>query len=266
MFQKQIRDDSGNIAYWVSEKNAPDKKTIFFLHGLTADHTMFARQIPFFEDDYNIITWDAPAHGLSRPYRDFTYEKAAHGVRAILDAENVPKAILAGQSMGGFISQSFIRRYSERAEAFISIDSTPYGNVYYSRSDRWWLRQVGWMAELYPEKLLKSAMAKQVSRTAEAEANMRSMLAPYGKKELCRLMGIGFGGFLEDNADMAIPCPVLLICGEKDITGKVKTYNREWAKRTGHPIVWIRNAGHNANVDDPAAVNKAIRDFLEKLR
>ncbi|MGX8688260.1 MAG: alpha/beta fold hydrolase, partial [bacterium] len=155
-------------------------------------------------------------------------------------------------------------RYPQRVRAFISIDSTPYGD-YYSASDKWWLRQVEWMAGLFPEKLLRSAMAAQTAMTREGRENMRQMISVYSKKELCHLMGIGFAGFLEDNTDLDIPCPVLLILGEKDRTGKVTAYNREWTKRTGYPLRVIRGAGHNANVDNPGAVNRCILNFLAKL-
>ena len=59
--------------------------------------------------------------------------------------------------------------------------------------------------------------------------------------------------------------PDAFAVGEKDQTGKVKAYNRLWAQRTGFPLVWIPKAAHNANVDNPQAVNSAIKDFLLSL-
>ena len=264
MVEYCYEDGFGKVVYWMAEELVPSRGTIFFLHGLTADHTMFEKQISLFKRFYNILTWDAPAHGRSRPYEGFTYGKAAECLNNILDRHGIESVILVGQSMGGFISQSLISRYPERVRAFISIDSTPYGD-YYSRSDKWWLRQVEWMAGLFPDRLLRSAMASQTALTGEGRENMRQMLSVYSKKELCRLMGIGFAGFLEDNRELDIPCPVLLIVGEKDRTGKVMIYNREWTKRTGYPLKVIRGAAHNANVDNPGAVNRSILDFLTKL-
>lgn len=264
MLQYYIEDSFGKVFYWIEEEMDPSRATIFFLHGLTADHTMFEKQILLFKRFCNILTWDAPAHGRSRPYVPFTYGNAAECLKKILDRHKIGSVILVGQSMGGFISQSFISRYPDRVRAFISIDSTPYGD-YYSVSDKWWLRQVEWMAKLFPEKLLRTAMADQTALTAEGRTNMRQMISVYSKKELCHLMGIGFAGFLEDNRELDIPCPVLLILGEKDKTGKVVAYNREWAKRTGYPLKVIRGAGHNANVDNPGAVNRCILNFLTKL-
>lgn len=264
MVEYCMEDAGGKVVYWMAEEMVPSRGTLFFLHGLTADHTMFEKQIRLFKRFYNILVWDAPAHGRSRPYEGFTYEKAAECLKRILDRHEIEKVILIGQSMGGFISQSLISRYPERVRAFISIDSCPYGD-YYSKSDKWWLRQVEWMARLFPDRLLRSAMASQTAVTREGRENMRQMLSVYGKDELCRLMGIGFGGFLEDNRELDIHCPVLLILGEKDRTGKVAGYNREWTRRTGYPLKVIRGAGHNANVDDPGAVNRCILDFLTRL-
>ena len=118
------------------------------------------------------------------------------------------------------------------------------------------------MAHLYPLRLMKKAMAKQVSSTQQSYDGMMRMLSPYGKNELCHLMGLGYAGFLDDNCDLEIPCPVLLILGENDRTGKVAQYNREWTRRTGYPLKIIRGAAHNANVDRPQEVNACIGDFL----
>ena len=265
MKERSIQTEWGTVAYWVSGSWEENRDTIFFLHGLTADHTMFSFQYPHFEKDFNIVSWDAPAHGKSRPFDTFTYEKAALIAKKILERSQASSAIFVGQSMGGFITQSVIKRYPALVKAFISIDSTPFGETYYSRSDRWWLKQVEWMARLYPLDLMKKAVAWQVSATQTARQNMLEMLDSYDKKELCRLMGIGFAGFLEDNCNLEIHCPTLLLLGEKDQTGKVKAYNQAWAKKTGYPLVIIPGARHNANVDQPDAVNREISAFIASL-
>ena len=260
-----LETGKGTLYYVQTEDWKENADTIFFLHGLTADHTMFEEQFPFFEKEYNVLAWDAPGHGRSRPFEEFDFEDSSQYIKTILDDLNVKSVILAGQSLGGYFSQSFIRRYPDRVKAFISLDSTPYGSGYYSKADIWIIRQVEWMAHLYPFGMMKKAMAKQVSMTQEAYDNMLEMLEPYDKNELCHLMGIGYAGFLEDNCDLSIPCPVLLILGEHDRTGKVAQYNRAWAQRTGYPLKVIKGAAHNVNVDRPLEVNISIRDFLHGI-
>lgn len=255
--------EHGAVHYWYSNIGASE--TLVFLHGLTADHRLFDSQISAFRETYNCLVWDAPAHGASRPYSGFSYPDCAEVLHAILDLHHIETPILIGQSMGGYVIQSFLLRYPRRAKAFISIDSCPYGARYYSRSDKWWLCQIEWMAKCYPFHALKSAVAKQCTTGARSEENMRSMLETYSKQELCHLMGLGFAGFLEDNRDLTIPCPVLLIVGEKDVTGKVRAYNKAWAAATGYPIHWINDAAHNANDDQPDLVNAKIEAFIQSI-
>ena len=262
LIERRLKTSYGDVHYWISEKLTADRITLFFLHGLTASHDLFNGQIEFFADKYNILTWDAPAHGASRPYEDFTYEKAALDAKKILDDNGIREAVFIGQSMGGFITQSVIKRFPEVVKGFVSIDSTPFGEKYYSRSDKWWLRQIEWMSGLYPDKALRKAIAKQCTTTDHAYKNMIAMHSVYSKKELCHLLGIGFAGFLEDNCDIEIKCPVLLILGREDNTGKVQSYNRQWSEDLGVPITWIENAAHNSNDDDPKTVNMAIETFL----
>jgi pimeloyl-ACP methyl ester carboxylesterase len=265
MKEKLLQTEKGNIFYLQSENWDAGAETIFFLHGLTADHSMFDEQTAYFKNEYNVLAWDAPGHGKSRPFEEFDFGDAAGYMKAILDEHAVTKVVLAGQSLGGYFAQAFIKRYPDRAKAFISIDSTPYGLEYYSKFDTWILKQIGRMADLYPFGWMKRAMAKQVSATQKAYDNMMRMLAPYTKSELCRLMGNAYAAFLKDNCDLRIPCPVLLILGEKDVTGKVAKYNKEWAEKTGYPLEIIKGAAHNANVDKPREVNDRIRDFLATL-
>lgn len=255
-----VRDSFGDIAYWRTDI-LPTRQTLFFLHGLTGDHTMFEPQISAFCGDFNIIAWDAPAHGESRPYTKFTYENAAEGIAKILEKCRISRVILIGQSMGGFIAQAFICRHPEAVAGFVAIDSTPYGD-YYSRSDMWWLRQVGWMSMIFPERFLKRAIAWQNALTEAGRENMLKMIKMYNKSELCRLMKIGYAGFLEDNRPLEIPCPTVLLVGEKDRTGKVKKYNREWSRRAGFPLIRIPNAAYNSNVDNPEAVNEVIKGLI----
>lgn len=95
----------------------------------------------------------------------------------------------------------------------------------------WWLRQIEWMSMCFPHKLLKKSIAKSCTYTADSYKNMLTALQPYSKKELCHLMGIGYAEFLEENGDLEITCPTLLLVGEYDRTGKVKQYCNAWSKK-----------------------------------
>lgn len=265
MKKQKITNLRGTIFYWISDSLIEERDTLVFLPGLTANHTMFQGQLEFFKNNYNLLTWDTPAHGESRPYIDFSYSNIVEDLKTIFDVNNIKSPIIIGQSFGGYIAQSFIEKYPKLVKAFIGIDTTPYGKEYYSKFDQWMLRQIEWMAHLYPYEIMKKILAKQVSLTQNGYDNMISMIDIYSKDELCHLMGLGYSSFLENNKDIVITCPVLILLGDNDKTGKVKKYCEQWAKKTGFPLEIISNAAHNSNVDNPKEVNESIKRFIEKL-
>lgn len=257
--EKSITSENGRTYYWVS---FTDKEvTLVFLPGLTANHSLFEKQIVYFQDKYNIVVWDCPCHGKSRPYENFSYANVALELNSILLAEGVGKVVIIGQSLGGMIGQYYINAYPEGVIAFVAIDSAPFGD-YYSRSDFFWLNQIEWMSKMFPDKLLRSSMAKICGVTSEARVRMEQMLSDYTKRELCHLMYIGEAAFIPENKIINLPCKVLLILGEKDQVGKVASYNKKWAERTGYPLKVIPDAAHNSNDDRPEEVNKIIEAFL----
>ncbi|MDD3278931.1 MAG: alpha/beta fold hydrolase [Lachnospiraceae bacterium] len=87
---------------------------------------MFEKQVSYFEKQFKVLCWDAPAHGKSRPYVNFTYHSAAKHLKDILEKEHIKKAVFIGQSMGGYIIQTFLKQYEEFAIGFVGIDTAPF--------------------------------------------------------------------------------------------------------------------------------------------
>lgn len=261
MEKKQLETGNGPVAYWISK--CQSEITLVFLHGLTADHTLFEKQISYFGEHYNLLCWDSPSHGKSRPYSGFSYSNAAKNLKEIIEREQIKNAVFIGQSMGGYITQTYMKQYPDEVKGFIGIDTCPFGLDYYSKSDMWWLRQIEWMSMCFPHKILVKSIAKSCTYTKVAYQNMLTALQPYSKKELCYLMGIGYAGFLEENCNLEITCPTLLLVGQYDKTGKVKQYCDAWHEKTNFPLHVIPQAAHNSNFDNSEVVNQEIDSFLQ---
>lgn len=259
MTEKYVESSRGRTYYWTAGSG---KTALVMLHGLSADHTLFEKQVEYFSPRCRVIVWDNPAHARSRPYRDFSYDNCAEELLSILDAEHIEKPLLVGQSMGGYVIQAFLAAYPQRCAGFVGIDTCPFGAQYYSKSDLWWLCQVGWLSRLYPDGILQRGIAASCSRTAYARANMTAALSYYTKKELCALLDTGYRAFIAANRELSIPCPVLLLVGEYNRTGKVHAYCNAWSRACGYELQIIKGAAHNSNADAPEQVNAAIESFL----
>lgn len=264
MEHKTIRNERGTVHYWISRGKDEKSITLVFTHGLTADHTMYEKQVEYFRDKYTVITWDVPLHGQSRPYTDFSYENTAKDLYQILEQEEIEKVLLAGMSMGGYPSQMFAYKYPERTLGFVAIDTTPFGHGYYSKSDLWWLKKVAPMSKWFGASMLRKSMAKSVSVTDYSYQKMMEMLAPLSKAEIIEQMDIAYGKFVEENQDITLKCPVLILLGDQDKTGRVGQYCREWAKQTGYPLHIVKNAAHFSNGDNAKQVNCEIETYLKK--
>jgi len=262
MEHKFINSERGEVHYWINRGIGVNAKCIVFTHGLTANHMMFEKQVAFFSDKYIVIVWDVPLHGKSRPYKNFSYMNAAIELKNILDTENIDKVILVGMSMGGYPSQEFAHLYPEKVLAFIALDTTPFGLDYYSKLDKWWLKQVGRIAKWIPNGLLRTSMAKSVTKTQYAYNLMLKMLLPSGKQDIIEQLDIAYRGFLKENKNVKYNFPVLILLGQFDKTGKVKQYCEAWAKKENYPLHIIKNASHFANADNPESVNHEISNFI----
>ncbi len=269
MTEKCFLTGCGVIHYWTNEMS-PERETLVFLPGLTADHHLFDKQLEAFAEKYNLFVWDAPGHAASRPFElSFTLMDKATWLHEILEKEGVLRPVLIGQSMGGYVAQCFLQKYPGEAAGFVSIDSAPLKRCYVTGAEIWALKRTEPMYRAFPWKFLREIGSGGCSETEYGRSLMRHFIDSYTKEEYCALAGHGFGMLAEAmEADLPykIDCPAILICGERDHAGSAKQYNRRWAEKEGLPLFWIKGAGHNANTDRPDEVNRIIHTFIRTLK
>ena len=264
--EKTLNTPYGVVHYWTSFIDK-EKPWLIFLPGLTADRHLFDKQVEGLSEKYNCLTWDAPAHGLSRPFElKFTMEDIVEYLHDILETENIKEPILIGQSMGGYISQVYMELYPDSVAGFISIDSCPLKRRYYTGWELALLKRTKWMYMSIPWKFLIWWGTRGTAMSEYGRKVMRQFIVSYEKEEYCNLADHGFrivAESVEADRPYDIKCPVLLLCGKKDYAGSAKRYNRQWTKQDGHPLIWLKNAGHNSNTDVPDKVNQLIDEFVK---
>lgn len=263
MQEKQMQSTNGPINYWLGG-NQSAASCIVCIHGMLADHTIFNEQLSFFKKDYKMIALDVPDHGKSRLYNDFTFERTAYELESILDAEQVDKAILIGQSMGGYICQEFGILFPEKVEAMIAVDSHPFGYTYYRKWERLLLTNIWKWASFFPYQMLLKIIARNANDTKSAYQTTLELVQTYDKKELIAIMEHVLRQFFERKDPVSFPFPVLLVVGEKEMTGFIKKYNIAWAKKEGYPLAVISNAAHNSNMDNANEFNAIVEGFLKQ--
>jgi pimeloyl-ACP methyl ester carboxylesterase len=264
MQERHIETPRGNVYYWIRKHKRRPTAATLFLHGLTADHTLFDRQIDAFSEHATVIVADLPLHGKSRPYRDFSFRHAAEDLCKLLKEEGMEKVAVVGQSAGGYAAQAIALFHPEAVDAFVFVGSTPFGSKYYTPFELFFSNRFAAIAKLYPYSLYCRLATKNASATPEGQAAFHKMLVDLGKAGMLEAAEQYYKDFIRyEEAEFS--CPVLLTIGEMDVTGYVKKYNEMWRERTGYPFLRIPCAAHNANYDNPEFFNRNVLDFLKEI-
>jgi pimeloyl-ACP methyl ester carboxylesterase len=219
---------------------------------------MWRGQIAPLSKKYKLVLWDMRGHGRSdypEDLSEYSEAKTVADMAALLDAVGARQAIVGGLSLGGYMSLAFHATHPERVEALLIIDTGPGYRKDEARDG--WNRNAIKTAERYEAEglsLLNSGSAER--RTAQhrdatglARA-ARGMLAQKNARVIESLPGI--------------KVPSIVVVGEKD-TPFLAASDYMAAKIPNAEKAVIPDAGHAANIDNPAAFNAALEAFLAKL-
>ena len=104
-------------------------ETIVFVHGAGGNHLSWWQQIPVYRERYRCVTYEVRGWGQSRDDSGEGRTAFARDLGELMDALEIPEAVLVGQSMGGFTILPFAVRNPDRvrgllmADTFLGIDS-----------------------------------------------------------------------------------------------------------------------------------------------
>lgn len=250
----KLERDGVNLYYEVHGTRGP---VILLSHGYSATSAMWEGQIAALTRNHRLVLWDMRGHGQSDYPEDpslYSEEATVADMAAILDAAGAEKAIVGGLSLGGYMSLAFHEAHPERVIALLIIDTGPGFKKDEAREA--WNANALRTAErferdgLSPLKSLTPEMATSRHRSAEGLARAgRGMLTQRDAHVI--------------NALPSIRVPSLVIVGAKD-TPFLAAADYMAAKIPGARKVVIADAGHASNIDQPAAFNEAVIDFLKR--
>ena len=107
----------------VYESHGAGDCALVFVHGWTCSRALWLHQAPIYSK-YRSILVDLPGHGQSdKPEMDYNLEFFARSLNAVLAAENISRIVLVAHSMGGPVSNMFLRLFPKLVSGIIYLDS-----------------------------------------------------------------------------------------------------------------------------------------------
>ena len=246
---------SGEAGVAIHYEVAGEGPALILTHGYSSTGEMWAGQIAPLSQHFKVVTWDMRGHGASDyPEDQRAYSEAATvaDMAALLDAVGAKDAIVGGLSLGGYMSLAFHRAHPDRTRALLIIDTGPgYKND--QARDGWNANAIA-RAERFEADgfgdLSKASAEVRLARHRDASGLARAargMLTQRDARVIESLPGVAV--------------PAIVIVGAND-TPFLAASDYMAAKIPGAKKVVIPDAGHSANIDQPAAFNAALLDFL----
>ena len=250
---------------------------IIFIHEFASDMRGWESQIRHLSRRYRCITYNARGYPPSEVPEDaasYSWQFAADDIDAVMWGLKIKRAHLVGSSMGGYAALQFELRYPGKASAIVAAGvgsgSPP------SQRDAW-LRETSVLSRIF----LDHGMGSMAERMARGPARIQLKYKdPDGWQEfVARLRqhsALGMSNTmahcqalrpsLHDLRDQLsqITVPVLLAVGDEDV--RCLDTNLMLKSALPNAGLWIcPNTGHAINLEEPAAFNAEIQDFLSAV-
>ena len=127
------RSDHTTIRYTAS--GPAGGPALVLIHGWGCNRTDFDAVTDHHPDDHRVLAIDLAEPGESRSTRDvWTMDEFARDVAAVLEAESVTTAVVAGHSLGGAVAVEVARLLPGTVSHVIALDSLTYLSLFPAQS------------------------------------------------------------------------------------------------------------------------------------
>jgi pimeloyl-ACP methyl ester carboxylesterase len=261
----QVNSAGAAIHYWMMGDGNP----VLLLHPFPANHEFWLPVAETLTGRYRVILPDLRGHGDSDIGEGpATMEKHAADIARVMDDADIGRAPLIGVSIGGYLIFEFWRRFRGRVAALGLCNTKAQADAAEARAAR--LQAANDVLHRGTEPFLESMIPRLLSRTTretrpdlvDGALRMMRKMSPEDIAQVQR-------GMAErpDSVETlkTIDVPVLLLTGEED--GMTGANEAEFMRQRipGSQMSVIPRAGHYAAWEQPEAVARILRQFLDAL-
>lgn len=251
---------------------------LVLVHGFPLDRSIWSAQVRGLAEAARVIAPDlrgfgesavSSASSASGATAGTTMDDYASDIAGLLDALDIPKAVVGGVSMGGYVAMAFQRKHADRLRGLVLVDTRAGPDSAEARKSR---DDAAALVRSKGSAAVAAQMIAKMLTPATAAADERMLRA------LTDLMGaqpvegvVAALAAIRDRPDSTasnakISVPTLVVCGAEDTLIPPKESE---ALRDGIPkarLALIAGAAHLPNLEKPDAFNGVVREFLTGLR
>lgn len=241
------------------------KPWITFSHALCNDLSLWDDQADLLRDDFRILRYDHRGLGRTEaPEGPYSFPMLIADALALLNHVRAERTHWCGLSIGGMMGYGLAQQHGDRLLSLIACDSRPdappdYQAYFQHRID---VAAVDGMEGLVESTIERWFTPASVAANIPVLEKVRGMIRATdrtGHAGCCEaLKTLAFGARLGE-----ISVPTLILGGAEDKGAPPEALADAAKAIPGARHVIIPEAGHISNLENPAAFNAALKEFLD---
>ena len=250
----------------ISFSDSGEGKVIVLLHGFLESKEIWEAYIQTLSKKYRVIAIDLPGHGKSDIfYKTNSMEMMAKAVKHVIDVLEIKKCVIAGHSMGGYVTLAFAELFPKQLKGIALINSSTFADSTEKKKDR--LRVVelikndrlNYISELInklfaPENLKKFKLEgeglKRIARNTRKNGAIAALLGMRERPARTALL-------------QQIKVPFFFVFGMKDTIVSFEKNLPVAMLPKKNNICISEHSGHLSFIEDKEITLKRFKEFLK---
>jgi 3-oxoadipate enol-lactonase len=235
-----------------------DGEPIVFCHGLGGNHAIWWQQIGPFAQRYCVITWDQRGFGNSTARNGRTgIDEAAGDLIAVLDALQMPRAHLVGQSMGAFVALRAALNHPDRARSLVLSTTLAGADPRHTRALRAAVPD-------RPRRDRHPVVSVDFSRAQPDLVVLYNLISSFGTKPPVGEMLEAMATHEFDDGELAaLALPTLFLAAGDDELCPPAVMKTASARVPGGQFGVLPGASHSVFYEQPAIWTDAVLEFID---
>jgi 3-oxoadipate enol-lactonase len=261
---------SKEIAYEGRGSSGPP---LLLVHGFPLDRRMWRGQLDGLADQARVVALDLPGFGQSQAQGEgqqpISMAELGERVIQVANALGFDRFVLGALSMGGYIAQAMLARHRGRLMGLALMDTRLEADTVdavrgrLADADRALAEGTDFIADKMLPKLLT---ARTRAERPDMVAEVKAMIAGASRQGVAGALR-GMAARTEHLAELAkLEVPATVIVGAEDEITPPDLARRLAQSIPGGQLAVVPGAGHMAPLEQPEAVNVALRALLRRAK
>lgn len=232
---------------------------VVFVHGWTCDLTFWREQGLALEGKARILLIDLPGHGQSdKPEIEYTMDRFARSIDAVLRDARVETATLVGHSMGTPVIRQFYRMFPKKTRALVFVDGRVRPLEDKTGEFKQFIARLSGPDYKDEQARLIDSMFTDKS-PAEVRETVKTRMQSTPQHVAVSMMKAFFDPAIWKDDKIEVPLQVILV-KSRFWSPEDEPYIRQLAPQVDYHL--MEGLGHFLMMEEPKAFNEMLTSFL----